>query len=261
MAAAHPAEDMPPPDEDDGMKMFWRAAVTYLVKTLPRDMKVALTVIASRRLQGCAVFLGLMALTVLVGLLAMGIATGGLPSMAVNTDYLGLAFRRLRAVTAREFPAAFLETVRIYLDYPLIWFTFERMEFEEQLRTLAMDTTAAFPVINLRYVIGHTPILLLLTCYLLLARYRAEGVRAGGHREATPLLAVSLPGGSGAVGSAMAPMACCGGTAIQSVASVMGAVATAPAVVLLSKASVVGVGALLVAGILRMARRIVSGCC
>ncbi len=228
----------------------------YLLKTLPRDMKVAIKIIVSKKLEACVILLSVMALTVLVSLLAMWVTTGNLPSVAVNTDYWGLAFQRLRGATVRELPATLVETLRIYLGYPAIWFTFERIGFEEQARTLAMDTTTVFPVINLRYLLDNAPIGLLLTFYMVLSRYRARGMRPVRSQKATQILSISLPSGGSAMGSALAPMACCGGTAVQSVASVMGFVATAPAAILVSRLSVVAVATLLILGIARTARKI-----
>jgi len=228
----------------------------YLLKTLPRDMKVALKIIVLKKLETCVILLSVMALTVVVSLLAMRVATGNLPSVAVNTDYWGLAFQRVRGATVRELPAALLETMRIYQDYPAIWFTFERIGFEEQARTLAMDTTTVFPVINLRYLIDNAPLVLLLTFYMVLSRQRIQGMRLVRSQKAAQILSISLPSGGSAMGSILAPMACCGGTAVQAVASVMGFVATAPAAILASRLSVVAVATLLILGIARTARKI-----
>lgn len=234
----------------------WKSARTYLLRTLPSDMKVALTVMASKKLQACAVFLGLVALTLLVGLLVIWIVTGNLPTVAVNTDYWGLAFRHLTAAPAGELPTTLVETIRIYLDYPAIWFTFERMSIGEQIRTLAMDTTTAFPVVNIRYLLDNAPIALLLAIYLVLSRHRTRGMRSVRAQTMSPVASVSIPGATGAMTSALAPMACCGGTAVQSAVYVGGFMATAPVVLLLSKLAAAGVGVLLVVGIAWTARKI-----
>ena len=238
-----------------------KAFRVYLTATLPRDMKTAVEIIASKKLEMCLILLGVLFLTVLVNLLVMWVATGNLPSVAVNTDYWGLAFQRFAAVTPGDLPAKLLETILIYWDYPAIWFTFSRISFAEQARTLAMDTTTVFPVINIRYLVGITPIALLLTFYMVLSRHRARGMRSVQKRKVTQIASITLPGGSSALGSALAPMACCGGTAVQSVASVMGFAATAPAAILFSRLSVIGVVVLLVIGIARTARKINSACC
>lgn len=238
--------------------MPWRAAATYLVKILPGDMKLALTVIASKKLPACVIFLGLLGFTLLVNLVAMWVVTGHLPSVAVHTDYSGLAFQRLTAARVRELPAALLETMRIYLDYPAMWFTFERIGFKEQARTLAMDTTTVFPVINIRYVLDKAPIVLLLTLYLILSRHQAGALRAVRRQNVTSLASVSLPSGSSAIGSVLAPMACCGGTAVQGAASVVGFVTTAPLLMVFSRLATVGVGGLLVIAIAWTARKINS---
>lgn len=234
----------------------WKSARTYLLRTLPSDMKVALTVMASKKLQACAVFLGLVALTLLVGLLVMWIVTGNLPTVAVNTDYWGLAVQRLMAATAGALPATLLETIRVYLDYPAIWFTFERIGFQEQVRTLAMDTTTAFPVINVRYFLENAPIALLLALYLVLSRHQTKETRSAQLRGVSQVVSISIPGSSGAMASALAPMACCGGAAVQSAAYAVGFMATAPIVLLLSKLAAAGVGVLLVVGIAWTARKI-----
>lgn len=239
----------------------WQIAKAYLLTTLPRDLKVVLGLVASHKLQTTATFLGLLVLTLLVGLLVMWVATGDLPSVAVNTDYWGLAVHRLTAATARELPTTLLDLMRIYLDYPAVWFTFERIGFEEQTRTLAMDTTTIFPVVNVRYLLDNAPIALLLAAYLILSRHRAKEMRTVKVQGVSQVVSISLPGGSSALASALAPMACCGGTAVQAVASVMGFAATAPAAILFSRVAVIGVAALLIVGIARIARRINSACC
>lgn len=241
--------------------MLAKALKAYVTTTLPRDMKTAVDIIASKKLEMCVILLGVLFLTVLVNLLVMWVATGNLPSVAVNTDYWGLAFQRFAAAIPGDLRAKILGTILIYWDYPAIWFTFERIGFEEQVHTLAMDTTAVFPVINIRYVVGITPIALLLTFYVVLSRHRARVMRSVQKQKTTQIVSISLPSGSSALGSALAPMACCGGTAVQSVASVMGFAATAPAAILFSKVSVIGVAALLVIGIARTARKINSACC
>lgn len=237
------------------------AATAYLLNTLPRDMSVAVKIVASRKFKAWVMFLSFMALIVVVNLLVMGATTSSLPTVNMNTEYWGLAAQRLTTASPGELPATLLETTRIYLDYPAVWFTFERLGFEEQARALAMDTTAVFPVINIRYFLESGPIAFLLTIYLLLSRHRAKEMRAVRSARAAKLLSISVPTGSSALGSALAPMACCGGTAVQSVASVIGVIATAPAVILFSTLSVFGVAALLIIGIARVARTINSGCC
>lgn len=237
----------------------WKSARTYLLRTLPSDMKVALTVMASKKLQACAVFLGLVALTLLVGLLVMWIVTGNLPTMAVNTDYWGLAVQRLMAATAGELPTTLLETIRIYLDYPAIWFTFERIGFEEQVRTLAMETTTAFPVINVRYFLENAPIALLLALYLLLSRHQTIETRSAQLRGVSQVVSISIPASSGTMASALAPMACCGGAAVQSAAYAVGFMATAPVVTIFSRLATLGVSVLLLIGIAWTARKISAG--
>jgi len=234
------------------------AAKAYLGTTLPRDMKVAATLIASKKLQTCAILFGLLVLTLLVSLLAMGIVTGHLPSIARNTDYWGLAYQRLTAATAQELPGTLLETMKIYLDYPAIWFIFERISFEEQARTLAMDTTTVFPVINIRYLIDNAPIALLLAVYLVLSRHRTKGIPPVPTRGVSPALSISIPGSSSAMTSLLAPMACCGGTAVQSAAYVVGFVATAPLLTLFSRLATIGVAVLIIIGIAWTARKINS---
>lgn len=242
--------------------MPWKTATAYLLTTLPRDMKVALTVIAPKKLQTCLIFFSLLALTLLVSLLAMWVATGNLPSVAVHTDYWGLAVQRLTGAPPRELPTVLLETLSTYLDYPAIWFTFERLGFEEQARTLAMDTTTVFPVINIRYLVDNGPIALLLAVYVVLSRHRTKGMRVVRQQKAAQIISISLPSGSSAIGSALAPMACCGATAVQSAAYVVGFVATAPVITIFSRLATVGVGALLVIGIAWTARKInSSGSC
>jgi len=232
----------------------------YLLTTLPRDMQGAMRIIASKKLEACLILLSVMALTVGVNLLVMWGATGNLPSVAMNTEYWELAVRRVTTTTVRDLPATLLETMRIYLDYPAVWFTFEKVSFAEQARTLAMDTTAVFSI-NARYVVESVPLLLLVTVFMVLSRYRARGMRSTPNQKFTGVVSVSVPTGSSAMASALAPMACCGGTAIQSVASVMGLVATAPAAMLFSTLSALGVAALLIIGIAWMARKINSSCC
>lgn len=236
----------------------WKAATVYLLTTLPGDMKVALTIISSKKLQTCVIFLSLLALTLLAGLLTMWIATSNQPSVAVQTDYWGLAFQRLTTARVRELPTTLLETMGIYLDYPAMWFTFERIGFEEQVRTLAMDTTTVFPVINIRYLMENAPIAVLLTLYVILSRHQAKGLRSAQKHRVTHLASISLPAGSSAMGSVLVPMACCGGTAVQSAAYVVGFLATAPVVTVFSRLATVGVGVLLVIGIAWTARKINS---
>ncbi len=241
--------------------MVWDVTKAYLLTTLRRDMTVAIKLITSKKLQACVTLLGLMSLTVLVNLLVMWAATGSLPSLTVNTEYWGLAFQRVATATPGDLPATLFDTMLIYWDYPAIWFTFERVSFAEQARTLVMDTTVGFPVINIRYLVSITPIALLLTIYMILSRHRAMGMRAGQTQKSTQIVSISVPSGSSALGSALVPMACCGGTAVQSVASVMGFVATAPAAILFSRLSVIGVTVWLVIGIARTARKLNSACC
>lgn len=236
--------------------ILWKTATTYLLRTLPRDIKVVLEVMAANKLQASAIFLGLLLLSVLVGLLVMGIATGNLPSVAANTDYWGPAVRRLTTASAGELPATLLETTSIYLDYPAVWFTFERMGFEEQSRTLAMDTTAVFPVITIRYLLESGPIAFLLTVYLLLSRRRAKAVRPVRRAKATQFLSISVPSGSSALGFTLAPMACCGGTAVYSAAYAVGFIAATPLAMLFSKLATVGVAVVLVIGTAWTARKI-----
>lgn len=239
--------------------MPWKAAATYLVKILPGDMKLALTVIASKKLPACVIFLGLLGFTLLVNLVAMWVLTGNVPSMAVHTDYWGLAVQRLTAARGRELPAVLLGTMGIYLDYPALWFTFERAGFEEQARTLAMDTTTVFPVLNFRYLLENAPIALLLTVYLILSRHQTKGAGAIREQKVTHLASISVPSGSSAVGSVLAPMACCGGTVVQSAAYIVGFMVTAPLAALFSRLATGAVGLLLVIAIGWTARRIHSG--
>ena len=240
----------------------WKAARAYLLTSLPRDMKVALTIIGSKKLQTCGIFLALVVVMLLVSLLAMWVATGSLPSVAVHTDYWGLALKRVTAATVRDLPTTLLHTMRIYLDYPAIWFTFERIGFEEQARTLAMDTTTVFPIVSVRYLLDNAPIALLLAAYLILSRHRAKEMRTVKAQGVSQVVSIAIPGGSSALGSALAPMACCGGTAIQSAAYVVGFVATAPVVTLFSRLATMGVSVLVVIGIAWMARKInSSGSC
>lgn len=242
--------------------MSVNAAKTYLVTMLPRDVRAVISAIAAHRIQTCLVFLGLLTLTVAVNLLATGVATGHWPSLALNADYWRLGFQRLTSVSGRELRAALWETLKIYLDYPAVWFTFERLSLTEKVRTLAMDSTVTFPVINVRYFLAMAPVIFLLTFYVVLSRHVAKSMGSGQKRKALQVAAVGLPGGGSALGSALAPMACCGSTvALQSAVSVMGLAVTAPVAILVSRLSLYGVMVLLLIGILRTARKINSRCC
>ncbi len=220
-----------------------------------QDVALAVVILIRKKLEFFLTFVALVVFAVFISVVAIVATTKDIPDVSINRDYLGLAIYRLSAAAPRDFAAVALETMVFYLDYPPVWFTFERMTLEEQRSVLAMDTTVAFPL-SIRSLAGVGPIPLLLAVYVVLSRHRARGLRAAQNRGCACLLSVSVPGGSSAVGGALAPMACCGGTVVSSVTSLMGLTITAPAAILLSKISVIGVALLLIVGILRLARKI-----
>jgi hypothetical protein len=227
---------------------------------LSRDVGVVGRIIALRKLDILITLVAIVCLMIFMNLLIMLATTRHVPSVTVNTRYFGPAVTHLASASPRTLPAALGETMGTYWEYPIVWFTFPRMSIAEQVRTLAMDATIAFPVISIRYLAEILPLALLLAIYTVLFRHsrRMAGDRQGQH--VVQVASISLPGGTGAIGSAFAPMACCGSAAVQAGASVIGFSATATAALVLSKVSVGAVVAFLVFGIARSARSINAGC-
>ncbi len=227
---------------------------------LSRDMGVVGRIVALRRLDILVTLVAIVCLMVFMNLLIMLATTRNLPSVTVNTSYFGPAVTHLASASPHNLPAALGEAMVTYWEYPVVWFTFQRISIAEQARTLAMDTTVAFPVINIRYLAETLPLALLLAIYTVLFRHSRRMVGDRQRQHVTQVVSISLPGGTSAIGSALAPMACCGGAAVQAGASIIGFSATTTAALVLSKVSVGAVVAVLVFGIASTARSINSGC-
>lgn len=224
---------------------------------MPRDIKLVTGILVSRKIRVLLTFIVLMWLTVLIYLLAMSIATRSLPSFVINESYGELFLQHL--LTA---PGKLPSTAIFYWEYPAFWFTFNRqIDMEMALQLLVMDTTISFPV-NIRYFVEFAPVMGLVTIHIILSGYMRgmNAVPKNLRQRKLAFLSVGLPSGSSSLSSALAPMACCGATAIQTTATVLGLAITAPAVMLFSRIAVILVAALLIVSIARTARKINSGC-
>lgn len=230
--------------------------------TLPGDVRTAMGILVSQKGVTVVLFLSILWVTVPLNLLVMSFATGHLPNMRINNNYVTLAVQRVQEVSLGSLPREFFETAMLYWDYPLVWFSFERTLSAAQLQSgEVMDTSLLFSI-NARYFAGLAPVSVLLSIYLILSRYYVKRMRAGSREgKLISITSAVVPSGSGAVGTALAPMACCGGTAVQTTAYVLGFSITGPAMTLVSYAFGVATAILLIIGIMRIASKINSGCC